>query len=264
MRILQAFLSWLWRAIWAAGFLVMTFTPKELELALAAAPNRIAAYLEWIGWEEWAENTPIQADAWLTVALAVVAVLYVGRFAWKWWLRRDPNAKAIQKKSERAHGAPHEPAPPFDLPIREAIDHIVRTAPHSYRDDPDLFAFRAIHKEVCAGKLRAVGAKQEGAGLRRICRWHCKRLKPVRVVVPKNPSTPHGVRFDLIKKSKDVEPQAETGKQRGFTDIRFRSADFYRLWPKIHEDHGGAYPWTRFMKASKRGTVNAAYPYRGL
>ena len=25
-----------------------------------------------------------------------------------------------------------------------------------------------------------------------------------------------------------------------------------------------AYPWIRFMKASKRGTVNAAYPYFGL
>ena len=29
-------------------------------------------------------------------------------------------------------------------------------------------------------------------------------------------------------------------------------------------NRGGAYPWMRFMKASKRGTVNAAYPYRGL
>lgn len=97
MRVLQIFLAWLWRAIWAAGVLVMTVTPKELERVLASAPNRIAAYLEWIGLEEWAASAPIQADTWLTVALVVVAALYAGNFAWKRWLRRDPDAEAMRQ-----------------------------------------------------------------------------------------------------------------------------------------------------------------------
>ena len=37
-----------------------------------------------------------------------------------------------------------------------------------------------------------------------------------------------------------------------------------RFRERPRSNGGGAYPWMRFMKASKRGTVNAAYPYRGL
>ena len=49
------------------------------------------------------------------------------------------------------------------------------------------------------------------------------------------------------------------------TDTRSSScARPFRFGENPRSNAGAAYPWMRFMKASKRGTVNAAYPYRGL
>ncbi len=126
----------------------------------------------------------------------------------------------------------------FDMPIREAVDHYVRTFPHSYRDGADRHAFEVLHKAMCTGKLPVIGTKGERGMPKRLSLRQCRRLKPIRIFVPKNPASPQGVRFDLIDEAVVTDPLAETEEPIGYTGLRVRSSDLYRLWPK---DLSGSY-----------------------
>ena len=136
---------------------------------------------------------------------------------------------------QRSNGKIKEAAPPFDTPIREAVDHYIRTFPHSYRDGADQHAFEVLHKAMCSGKLPVVGTKGEDSPSERISARRCKRLKPIRTLLPKNWASPQGVRFDLVRSVEATEPLAEPEGFSGFTGLRVRSADLYRLWPKNQE-----------------------------
>lgn len=108
----------------------------------------------------------------------------------------------------------------FDMPIRDAIQHFLQTATHSYRDAPDMFAFEALHKQMCRRKLPVIGARGDDSPEKRISARHCRELRPTRVAVPVSPTSPEGLRYDLFK-----------GEAPGFTSLRVRSKDLYRLWP---------------------------------
>ncbi len=120
----------------------------------------------------------------------------------------------------------------FDMPIQEAVDHYVRTFPHSYRDGADQHAFEVLHKAMCGGKLPVVGSRGEDAPPKRISARRCKRLKPIRTLLPKNRASPQGVRFDLMESVEATEPLEENTDFLGYTGLRVRSSDLYRLWPK--------------------------------
>ena len=50
----------------------------------------------------------------------------------------------------------------FDIPIRDAIIHVVNTTDHSY-GTPSLresLAFQALHKQMCDGKLQVVSRER--------------------------------------------------------------------------------------------------------
>lgn len=85
---------------------------------------------------------------------------------------------------------------------------------------------------MCSGELLVVGRKGEAGALTRISRWKCRRLWPTEVVVPKNPSTPEGVRYCLVDKAAESpsEPLGEV-QFRGFMGLRVRSQDLYKHWP---------------------------------
>ena len=119
----------------------------------------------------------------------------------------------------------------FDTPIAEAVEHYVRTVPHSYRDGADHHAFEVLHKAMSAGKLPVVGIRGEDASSERISARKCKRLEPRIVVVPRNRATPQGVRFDLMEEVGEIEPLVESRGFSGYTGLRVRSSDLYRLWP---------------------------------
>ena len=122
----------------------------------------------------------------------------------------------------------------FDMPILAAIEHMMQTVTHSW-DSPDKaerFFFRAIHAQMCAGRLRVIGAEAPGGPLRRIRKKELAGLTPVPMNVPPSDTAPHGVRFDLIDEARLGGPDKHKGPLPGFFDLRVRSKDLYRLWPR--------------------------------
>ena len=87
----------------------------------------------------------------------------------------------------------------FDMPIREAINHLVYTVPHSSdsADKAERFFFGSLYTLMCEGKLPVIGARGESAPPRRLSRRECRRHKPIVANVPPSPTSPDGVRFDL-------------------------------------------------------------------
>ena len=121
------------------------------------------------------------------------------------------------------------------IPIRTAIRHIIHTTPHSHRNAQmaaDHY-FKVLHEHICSGKIKAVGRKDEDGELQRISKRECKRHLPVIEVVMPNPSAPEGVRYCLVARTRPTTlSPLDDVEVDGFTDIRVRSRDLYRWWPK--------------------------------
>ena len=117
----------------------------------------------------------------------------------------------------------------FDMQIRDAINHLSQTIPHSYRDTGMMERnfFRMLHREMCTGRLQVIGMKGESGLLKEINARQCKRLTPTQAVVPLNQLTPDGVRFSLIYRPTDKCPDFVE-----FLGLRIRSQDLYEIWPK--------------------------------
>ena len=88
----------------------------------------------------------------------------------------------------------------FDTPIRQAIEHLIQTIPHSFNNltGAERMAFDALYEEMCDGRLSVVGSCGEGRAPQRISARRCNRLKPTATVIPRNPTSPQGKRFDLV------------------------------------------------------------------
>ncbi len=112
-----------------------------------------------------------------------------------------------------------------DMPIRDAIHHLVSTVPHSF--DRSSYAeramFKQIHQCMCNGDILARGATSEGGTLQKIPPKKCRELSPQEVVVPRVPATPEGIRFSLF----DAKSQVE------YSNLWVDSRDIYKFWPKI-------------------------------
>ena len=124
----------------------------------------------------------------------------------------------------------------FDIPIRDAVIHAANSTDHSYGSPVlrDQRAFERLHQDMCDGKLLVVGREGEFGTLMRIGKRKSRKLSPLEIVVPKNPSTPEGVRYCLVDKAE--ESPAEQFREmafRGFMGLRVRSQDLYKHWPKI-------------------------------
>ena len=127
------------------------------------------------------------------------------------------------------------------MPILSAIEHMVQTVAHSW-DSPDKAErafFRSIHTQMRAGRLRVVGAEVPDGPLRRIGKRKIAKLTPVPMNVPQSDTAPHGVSFVLIDEAKLPEPDKQQGSLPGFFDLRVRSKDLYRLWPRTRSQKGG-------------------------
>lgn len=130
----------------------------------------------------------------------------------------------------------------FDMPIRQVIDYLGRTVTHTFDRSSlaDRAAFRKLHELMCSGALPVVGATEIFGVRRRIPPEQCGELTPEEQAVPQNPSTPEGIRFCLIayadknwQQNWDGVTQPETLKK--YTDLRVRSTDVYRLWPRTNQ-----------------------------
>ena len=129
----------------------------------------------------------------------------------------------------------------FDMPILAAVEHMVQTVTHSW-DSPDKAErafWRLIHAQMCAGRLRVMGAEIHGGRVRRIRKKELAGLTPVPMNVPPSDTAPHGVRFDLIDEAKLKKPEKHRGPFPGFSDLRIRSKDLYQLWPRTRAQNGG-------------------------
>lgn len=163
------------------------------------------------------EDVPLCWVVLAAIALAVIAVPLMFRHAIKNW------------RMNRT----------FDVPIRDAIEHLAHTIPHSFNSSEraERHMFQVLYNEMCNGNLPVVGAKGDGRAPKRISARECKKLKPREVVVPVSPAAPHGVRFDLVDESSVPEPLVEFSGPFGFSGLRVRSRDLYRIWPKNQQSN---------------------------
>ena len=127
--------------------------------------------------------------------------------------------------------------PYFDMPIRDAISHIVETSTYDFTSSyaSDQSAFEELYREMCSGKLLIVGSWGSDSPRKRIGPRKCKRFAPRRVVIPRTCDSPDGYRFDLIEEL-EVAPLVEHDKPTGFTRLRVRSRDLYKIWPRNKRD----------------------------
>ena len=119
----------------------------------------------------------------------------------------------------------------FDIPIRDAINHIAETVPHTYNSSGlwDRHFFDILYKQMCAGDLLVIGMKNGSSPLKRISARECKRLKSEIVAIPANPSAPQGVGYYLVEKALPLLNEIEF---TGYQGLRIRSRDLYKHWPK--------------------------------
>ena len=171
----------------------------------------------------WLKIKTLIASEWpLAVGLALVASC----FYMAWRTRNKERAEELENA-------------PFDMPIREAINYLGRTVPHSFDRSSlsDRLAYEKLHERMCSGELPVIGATKELDVPQPISPKQCHKLTPKEQVVPKHRSTPEGVRFLLIQY---VDPDWEDGWDGltqpqvvvKYTDLRVRSADLYNLWPR--------------------------------
>lgn len=177
------------------------------------------------------EQVPLWGMVLTAAALATAGLpLAFGRQIKDWWAR---------------HNGVHNVTPDlandfsnFDVPIRDAIEHIVKTSAHTFNNssDAEQQAFEALHKEMCADKIPVIGMLGDFNVPERISARKCSELRPRPVVVPRNRTSPNGVLFALIDETKiDLTQLAERSDPVGFTGLRVRSGDLYGKWPKNQE-----------------------------
>ena len=135
----------------------------------------------------------------------------------------QPSSPAEKRRKE---SLPDVAAQEFDMPIREALEHLRQTIPHSYRDSAsaDRHFFGLLHSQMCDGELSVIARKDESGALEQISALECKLLKPMEAVVPKNLATPLGLRFSLF--DLHIDPPIE------YSDLRVRKRDFFGIWLK--------------------------------
>ena len=174
--------------------------------------------------ERFVECVPTSTLIVVAIVLAAIAVpmmFYGGRKA------ENRPAKQARKYDD------------FDMPILAAIEHMVQTVAHSWDsiDKTEEAFWHAIHKQMVAGRLRVIGAEAPGEEIKRIRKKQLIGLIPVPMRVPPSEIAPHGVRFDLIDEAK---PKTHQGHFQGFYDLRVRSRELYRLWPRtLAQKKGG-------------------------
>ena len=119
----------------------------------------------------------------------------------------------------------------FDMPIRDAIRHILSTRAHSYESQlmAKRTAFTEIHELMCTRRLKVIGADSDFKPPVQIKRKECKEIFPHEVVVPRNETAPDGFLFALIDR-RDGDEHAP----RHYRGLRVRSQQFYKHWPKVN------------------------------
>ena len=160
------------------------------------------------GWAEWIDIVD-HAVLWYSLA-AVGLAAAIGMAVWDWTQARVRY---------------------FDIPIRDAINHLAETVPHTYNRSGlwEHHFFTILHKQMCTGDLSIIAMKDGSSPPKRIGAKQCKKLKPEIVVIPASPSAPQGVGYYLVEKG---IPILREMKFKGYQGLRVRSQDPYKHWPK--------------------------------
>ena len=179
--------------------------------------------------------------AWVWGVVVFLGAFMVTRLYVMWRVKKLLPVR-IQREVEKALAKAEDKAKSiqrFDMPIRSAILYLANTVPHTF-DRSSLVernAFNGLHKLMCDGELAVIGATKVFGVCERIPPSRCRELVPEEQVVPLSPSSPDGIRLLLInyadknwKKDWDGKTQPEIIEQ--YTDLRLRSSDVYRIWPK--------------------------------
>ena len=110
--------------------------------------------------------------------------------AWTWWGIAFLGATALAADTYRPKVLFARGLDSFDMPVQGALNHLIETVPHSFDSSgkAERHFFRALHEQMCAGKLPVIGSKGEGTPPERVSARRCRKLTPQEVAVPANPS----------------------------------------------------------------------------
>ena len=217
--------KWIWRLVCALPISIAAGVGWMMQTPPQEAKSNAAAWLEEAGVASWGDGFTQATDNYVLAGCITSAVIFLIVLAAPWF--RHGSGKADKPKSANGFGD-------FDVPIRDAIDHPYYTVPHSFNSSgkAERRFFPLLYEQMCEGNPPVVGAKGAGNAPKRISARQCRRLQPREVVIPKNPASPYGIRFNLIDESTMPEPLLEFSGPFGFSGLRVRSRDLYRIWPK--------------------------------
>ena len=160
---------------------------------------------------------------WFGIAGAsILAIVAIGLH--ERWQRQAPGGDPMPSTSDDDE----DDFRSFDVPIRDAVNHLVETNTHTFNSSggAERYAFEALYKEMCAGRLSVIGMKGDFDAPERISACKCKKLRTDVVL------SPNGVIFSLIDQSKVPKPLVEFRGPPGFIGLRVRSEDLYGIWPR--------------------------------
>ena len=181
------------------------------------ATSNAAAWLEVFGAASWGEGFTPATDIYIQIGLYGAGALF---FVWLVAdaLRRR-RGKSVRQKPQRDFSR-------FDMPIEQAIDHIVDSTNHPFTSLylAENNAFEQLHKAMSTGLLAVIGKHGENEIPRKISPRRCRKLH--RVEGP----TPHGVRFYLgeVNPQEELPPPSEQSKRITFRELRVRSEELYK------------------------------------
>ena len=216
---------------WLSGFLWVFWAAARV-IGLAGLPEDSAW---WLGKVWYVVNVlpPWWSGALFGAAATTSLVYIILRWqlisaALRWRSPSVPEVSAEPTSSE-AEG------PTFDMPIHSAIEHLLRSTPHSYTrsDWAEQAVFRQLYKMMCDGTLEVAGSETEFGMVRPISPEECLKFEPRESIIPLSPAAPDGIAFILSppidKPPKEHFPIDESG---AFRNLRVRSRDLYRFWPR--------------------------------
>ena len=176
------------------------------------------------GWSIWLSMLEPYINNYLVRVMLVLCGL--AAITYPQWL---PTFKKWRRnRNEEASTAP------FDMPIRDAVNHLIMTVPYSSEipSQPNLrkqTVMEILHRSICNGDMPIWGSLDGLTQPIRIPARKCRKLTPRIKHVPQSSASPESIRFSLFalpESGNEDDPFVE------YSNLWICSSDLYRLWPE--------------------------------
>lgn len=171
-------------------------------------------------WSPWVAKLDSVLDPWF-VRTALLSIGIAG-ITWPQWL------PSLWKRFS---------PPLFDMPISDAIDHVVKSGLSEPSFASELYvetrALRAIFDLALKNKVRLAGRLSEADYPSLIPKKTLRKSHPTETVVPCSNRYPEGRCWALVPAA-HLDSNEEHSMDEVYSDLKVSSQDIYQIWPKAH------------------------------